>query len=351
MCPPSLFVEVPLRFVFGAYIFYAHGQPHPSTLNLNLGNLRKMVDTFGGLDLSMNFLSSLPTQLSELQNEFKFDLSHNMLKSNIPTQLGKLKKIHHTILLNENSLTSTIPTELGNAVNLQNILDLARNSITSTIPTELGKLVNLELSFSLGDPVLDLEGNSLSSTIPTELGELKRLTGEFELNSLALTAALPTEIGELVVMSLNIVGNLLSSSMPTELGRLVEMDGNFLLSSNRLGSTIPTELGNIFYRCMLNTGRICSHFEFEANRLCPILPTELGAIAGSIDTTGFVGIQRPVGLHWQTKPNPLDACSRSIYTALDSTSIDLDMQQLTGSIPTQVIVAQIIVLLEVLIQE
>ena len=105
------------------------------------------------------------------------------------------------------------------------------------------------------------------------------------------------------------------------------------LASNRLSSVMPTELGILLDRCLLETDHDCSEFQFEANRLCPILPTELGATAGTVDTTGrFKGTHK-----WATKPNPLDACSASVSTARDSASVELSVQQITGSIPTQVL--------------
>jgi Leucine-rich repeat (LRR) protein len=72
------------------------------------------------------------------------------------------------LVLGWNGLSAgTIPTELGSLTSLS-WLDLAGNQLSGTIPTELGSLTNLA--------VLNLSSNQLSGTIPAELGSLTNLT-------------------------------------------------------------------------------------------------------------------------------------------------------------------------------
>ncbi|KAK3242273.1 hypothetical protein CYMTET_48030 [Cymbomonas tetramitiformis] len=69
---------------------------------------------------------------------------------------------------------------------------LSANSLTGTVPTELGELT-LMTSLKLYD-------NSLTGTLPTELGELTLMT-YLELSVNSLTGTVPTELGELTLMT------------------------------------------------------------------------------------------------------------------------------------------------------
>ena len=107
------------------------------------------------LELSYNFLTTIPKELGNLVNLRELNLINNRLTS-IPKELGNLSNLQHLYL--SNNFLTTIPKELSNLVNLRDLF-LSKNKLT-TIPNSLGNLVNLQY--------LHLD-NNLLTTIPKEI--------------------------------------------------------------------------------------------------------------------------------------------------------------------------------------
>ena len=197
-------------------------------------NRVKSLNLQGSSQTALKIESTIPSQLGNLTNLTRLDLSNNQLTGNIPTQLGSLTKATK-IYISSNQLTGNIPTQLGN-LSEATTLDLSANQLTSSIPSELGnlpKIANLYLS-----------SNQLTGNIPTQLGNMTT-TETLDLSNNQLTGNIPTQLGSLTqIRTLNLHYNQLSGSIPSELGSLTQI--RFLkLHNNQLTGNIPTQLGNL----------------------------------------------------------------------------------------------------------
>ena len=139
-------------------------------------------DTFGyvnkgtivtGLGLYDQGLSSLPENISSLQELRELYLHYNQLSS-LPESLGSLQNLQE-LYLHYNQLSS-LPESLGSLQNLQ-VLDLRYNKLSS-LPESLGSLKNLR--------ELWLSNNQLSS-LPKSISSLKNLKN-FYLDGKLLSA-------------------------------------------------------------------------------------------------------------------------------------------------------------------
>ncbi len=182
------------------------------------------------LDLSYKNLTSLPPEISKLENLTQLDISGNQLTS-LPPEIAELKNLTQLDMSN-NQLTS-LPPEISELKNLTQ-LDMSNNQLTS-LPPEISKLKNLTQ--------LDIRINQLSS-LPPEISKLKNLT-QLNISGNQLTS-LPPEISELKNLTqLNISRNQLSSLPPeiSELNNLTSLD----IGNNQLTSLPPeiSELNNL----------------------------------------------------------------------------------------------------------
>eukprot|EP00752_Nemacystus_decipiens_P012229 g10841.t1 len=138
----------------------------------------------------------------------KLILTLNVLRGNIPPQLGQLGALTH--------------------------LDLSNNRLDGNIPPQLGQLGALES--------LNLADNKLDGAIPPELGDLRELQ-ELWLSINQLTGAIPPELGDLrELRDLRLNHNQLTGHIPQQLGNLSAVE-NLVLSHNKLVGPIPAELG------------------------------------------------------------------------------------------------------------
>ena len=277
-------------------LFYAL----PSQLG-NLTNLQK-------LDLSVNNLSgSIPPELGNLSNLTTLDLSYNKLTGSIPTTLGNLGKLQE-LDLESNGLSGSIPPELGNLANLTKLSLLGNHYLSGGIPLQLGNLGELQELYlgsnALGGSIppelgnlsnltrLNLHFDQLSGSIPPQLGNLRNLQ-MLDLQYNELSGGIPAELGSLAnLVYLNLSGNQLSG-IPPELGNLHNLLYLYL-SSNPFNASIPPELGNLYNllnleldRCQL-TGSIppqlgslhrLAELSLQDNLLTGSIPPELGNMA------------------------------------------------------------------------
>lgn len=168
------------------------------------------------LDLSGNgFDGSIPPELGKLSKLEELHLGDNPLEGHIPPELGRLESLLVLYLGgNGSKLTGTIPAELGNLKNLRS-LTINWTELTGSIPPELGNLTHLWK--------LHLRGTfnkyGLTGPIPRELAKLENLR-ELWLERNHLVGAIPPELGDLPLSSVNLRGNQLTGCVPTKLQRV-----------------------------------------------------------------------------------------------------------------------------------
>ncbi|MBE9041330.1 leucine-rich repeat domain-containing protein, partial [Oscillatoriales cyanobacterium LEGE 11467] len=137
------------------------------------------------LDLSYNQLSSLPSEIGQLQNLSSLDLSNNQLSS-LPFEIGQLQNLS-SLDLRYNQLVS-LPSEIDRLQNLSS-LDLSHNQL-GILPSEIGQLQNLWRLY--------LRNNQLIR-LPPEIGQLQNLS-RLDLSHNQL-GSLPSEIDQLQNLS------------------------------------------------------------------------------------------------------------------------------------------------------
>lgn len=152
--------------------------------------------------------------------------------------------------LNNLGLKGTIPAEIHHLGSL-NILYTLDNSISGQIPSEIGKLDLI---------ALDLKNNNLSGEVPTEL---------YRLTSLQY---------------LNIGMNKLNGTLSTNVGGFQYLKG-LHLAHNRFNGTIPSEIGKL--------GKTLDYLTINDNKFNQRLPTELESLTNLkllfVDTNQFTG--------------------------------------------------------------
>ncbi|XP_064966429.1 MDIS1-interacting receptor like kinase 2-like [Musa acuminata AAA Group] len=130
--------------------------------------------SFGSLTLLYNLslgnnqlVGQVPSEFGMLSNLELLDLSSNNLAGRFPDQLGNCMKLR-SLKLNNNNFSGTIPLAIGNLVVLQDTFDVSHNSLTGEIPSQLSKLVMLQ--------ILNLSHNSLSGHLPSSLTYMTSLS-------------------------------------------------------------------------------------------------------------------------------------------------------------------------------
>lgn len=179
------------------------------------------------LDLSINFINSIPDNFGNLVELDTLILSHNGIES-LPTSFGDLKEVKYLDLYGL-KLTS-LPESFGNLSNLTH-LALGYNYL-SKLPESFGNLKNLER----------LEGPQLSQSVPSSFSNLSKLkicTFWVEGG----IAVLPEDFGRLTsLVSLSLRGNY--KKIPDSFTNLSNLE--ILIFSDGTGITeIPLQIGNL----------------------------------------------------------------------------------------------------------
>ncbi|XP_015967890.1 LRR receptor-like serine/threonine-protein kinase GSO1 [Arachis duranensis] len=187
------------------------------------------------LDLSGNNLSGpIPKNILSSPKMEVVDLSNNTLSGTL--LLTSISPSMIRLRLGNNLLKGDIPSDaFAKAQNLT-YLELESNALTGAIPAILGSCLNLAL--------LDLSQNHLSGTLPPELGNLRNLQVlKLQMNKFNGTITTPFQIGQLQkLLTLNLSQNSLTGSIPSQISSLSNL--KFLnLQMNNLSGSIPPSIG------------------------------------------------------------------------------------------------------------
>jgi Leucine-rich repeat (LRR) protein len=116
---------------------------------LGINNITSLPSEIGLLSSSLKVLNlmsctvngSLFSELGELSNLKKLDVSENYFEGPIPSELGRLKL--ETLYLNHNMFAGTLPVELFHLSTAKGF-NVAANALSGTVPTEVGRLSSIE---------------------------------------------------------------------------------------------------------------------------------------------------------------------------------------------------------------
>ncbi|XP_071715855.1 probable LRR receptor-like serine/threonine-protein kinase At1g74360 [Rutidosis leptorrhynchoides] len=237
------------------------------------------------LDLSMNELNgSIPSSLGRLSSLLWLMLANNSLSGQIPPELGNCSSLFFLNLAN-NKLSGPIAPELANMGKNATptfVYNQALNRVAGSgecsamkrwIPADyppfsfVYTLLNRKKCRSLWDNILkgngifqvclpgsnirtrqisgyfQLSGNRLSGQVPPEIGNMDNFS-MLHLGDNQFTGTLPSEIGKLPLVVLNITRNNFSGPIPMQLGGLKCLR-NLDLSYNNFSGTFPTNLNNL----------------------------------------------------------------------------------------------------------
>ena len=123
--------------------------PYLEKIFIGVNNVTSIPTELGLLSNSLKVLNAMhctieitvPSELGELSNLKKLDLSENFFHGEIPKELGRLQL--ENFYLNHNMLYGSVPSVVFN-VSTAKGFNIAANSFTGTLPTEVGNLVNVQ---------------------------------------------------------------------------------------------------------------------------------------------------------------------------------------------------------------
>ncbi|PPR83282.1 hypothetical protein GOBAR_AA37429 [Gossypium barbadense] len=303
------------------------------SLNLSSNNLRgELPSSLGNLtqlavlDVSYNEVDSIPFEIEKMENLVALNLTRNLIVD-MPSAIGLLTNLTH-LIMNSNPLRSIIPPQIWKLKKLRT-LHLRNCQLNSSIPPYIGKLkslVNLHLSSNmLVGPIpssitnltnlqsLLLQGNQLNGSIPREIGRLTNLI-TLALSSNMLVGPIPSSITNLTnLQSLLLQGNQLNGPIPQEIGRLRNLI-TLALSFNMLVGPIPSSISNV-----TNLGSLL----LQHNQLNGSIPQDIGRL------TNLVTLDLSSNKLLGPLPPNLGNLSSLEY-------LDLYINKINGSIPIEI---------------
>ena len=226
--------------------------------------------------------------------------------------------------LSANNLTGTLPAELGSLASLETLLlgvgrrgadpPSERNRLTGPVPSEVGQLKQLG--------ILDLAYNDLTGEIPPELGDLASLRLLW-LDDNELTGRIPPDLGKLSdLANLSLWGNELFGPIPAALVEGLESLTSFDWEGNP-GLCAPRT--DAFQEWLTNlqswVGPLCDREETRA---------ALEALYAATDGANWTKAD-----NWLTETLVRDWYGISVSDAGEVRGVELDDNNLTGSIPPE----------------
>jgi len=171
----------------------------------------------------------------------KIDLSNNMLKGYLPTEIGNLSRLH-CLRLSNNLIGGTIPNSIGNLIQLDTLM-LNKNMLSGAIPDEIN---NLEFLY-----VLYLNNNELT-TLPATISGLYNLE-KLYLNNNRFETSIPPSYFDYLdwIKVIQLANNKFFGELPqfatlygSALEELYVQNNNFGL--NTMVRTIPNSIFDLW---------------------------------------------------------------------------------------------------------
>ncbi|KAM3350767.1 hypothetical protein ACQJBY_023064 [Aegilops geniculata] len=294
----------------------------PGNKSFNLPMLQKL-----GLS-SNHFTGPIQPALARSNKLELLSISINNFTGPVPAWLATMPRLS-TILLSANNLVGKIPVELSNRTDLV-MLDLSVNQLEGEIPPQIGYLRNLNyLSFST---------NLLTGKIPESIGNISSIkTLDLTLN--AFTGSVPTTFGNVRSLTgLYVDGNKLSGKLNFihALSNCKNLS-TLGISSNSFAGSIPDYLGNL-------TSQL-QYFIASSNSLTGSIPDTIANLS-SLTTIDLDGNQLsgtiPVSVTTLNNLQELNLANKTLTGAIPEeisrltrlVRLYLDKNQLSGSIPS-----------------
>ena len=150
-------------------------------------------------------------------------LKSNLLKGNIPDELGTAFGELMTIDLEDNQLYGTLPVALSQSQHLSNLL-LGHNQLKGNLPKEYSSLENLH-QFSVSH-------NEIGGTIPTEWESGLTKLRQFSVSHNQISGKFPNLLQMKRLTGLFLEGNKLDGPLPESLEGMTSLCKWSILHSN-----------------------------------------------------------------------------------------------------------------------
>ncbi len=218
------------------------------------------------------------------------------------------------------------------------------------VTVDAGRVVSLELG-----------SNELTGSIPSGLGDLSQLK-DLDLSGNRLTGSIPPALGDLSQLKdLDLSGNKLAGAIPPALGDLSKLE-NLDLSGNRLTGELPSALTSLERLAVFRWGpqvvadggtRLCAPTDAAFQKWVDSIGTSRGpncglgeieddwrALVALYNATGGDGWTKKDNWSSSTEDGVPSASELDLWHGVDVSagrvvSLDLDSNELTGSIPSE----------------
>ncbi|EOY33746.1 Leucine-rich repeat protein kinase family protein, putative [Theobroma cacao] len=203
-----------------------------------------------GLTLGENKLAGrIPTSFGNLTRLNVLALYYNELEGGIPPGLGNCQNLVRMVL-SGNRLTGVVPRSIFSITTLSTSLELSNNLLRGSLPSEVGNLKNI-LN-------LDLSGNQLSGQVPSALGGCTSLEN-LNLGNNNFYGSIPDSLSSLrSIALLDLSHNNFSGQIPEYLENLSYL--KYLnLSYNHFEGKVPSKgvFSNATSTSLIGNDKLC----------------------------------------------------------------------------------------------